>query len=201
MIVVAVLAAVMVIALALVLVLPRIRQISDYQTKIDAAKQEDQAAKTLLEQRTQVKKQAAATSAKILQLAVAVPEGPELPTLIIELQDTAYSSGVELRSVRPDENLQVTEGLNFVGIPVEMSLIGTWADTVDFLQQLGRLSRTVRVTNVAVEILEPDEELAGQTGVKFPPYYQVKSTVKVTAYAIPAASAPATPAPAPAPAP
>jgi type IV pilus assembly protein PilO len=196
-IVVAVGAGIIVVLLFLVLVLPQFGKMRDLGTQIAAADQEAQAASALLDQRREVKDAASVTDATLLQLNNAVPENPELPSLIIELQDVAYSSGVSLRGVTPGDPAQ-EDGQGFIAIPVDVETWGTWSDSVDFLQQLRRLARQVRVVDFESSLL--DETAADDANIDVPPYYQVKMTSKLEVYVIPTSSDTSSSVPAPAPA-
>lgn len=193
-------AAIIVVLLVVLLVLPQLRQLGTVREQIDAAIDDSDAATALLEQRRQVRNQAAVTDAKLIQLAVAVPENPDLPSLIIDLQDTAYDTGVVIMSVTPLEP-QFTAGAAYVGLPVTLEVWGTWSDTVDFLQRLQRTERELRTVSYAADVLPvPQEGEKSDAGLSYPPYYQVRTTVRLSAYVIPSSesspSAPVVPAPA-----
>lgn len=178
-----------VVALAALTIVPSYNQISSLNEQMDTAVNEYVAAKTLLEQRYAVKNQAAQTDARLIQLAIAVPENPDLPSLIIDLEDTAYDSGVVLRSVRPNEPLAPVGAVGFMGLPIDMEVWGSWADTIDFVDRLEKLPRQLRVNTFVSTVLNPPQEAERASyGLSFPPYYQVQSTIKVTAYVIPAGS-------------
>jgi Tfp pilus assembly protein PilO len=164
--------------------------------QISTAEQEAQAATALLEQRREVKDAASVTDATLIQLGNAVPANPELPSLIIELQDVAYSTGVSLRVVTPSDPTQ-EDGEDFITIPVAIEFWGTWADSVDYLQQLQRLSRQVRIAEFESTLL--DETSGAEAGIKFPPYYQVSTTANLEVYVIPDSSESSSSVPAPTP--
>lgn len=182
-----------VVVLAVVLVLPQVRRLSSVRMDIEDAIDRSEAAQSLLEQRRQVRNQASVTDAKLIQLAVAIPENPDLPSLIIDLQDTAYDTGVVIMSVAPAEP-EFTEGAAYVGLPVELEVWGTWADTVDFMQRLQKTDRELRTTKYTVEVLPPpNEELGSEAGLSYPPYYQVRTNINVRAYVIPSSETTAPP--------
>lgn len=194
-------AVLIVIVLIVVLVVPQFGKLGDLSAQIATAEQESDAARTLLDQRRQVKDNAAITDQTLIQLANAVPENPELPSLIIEIQDTAYASGVLVRSVTPNPPVQ-SSPTAAIQMPMELQVAGTWADTVDFLQQLQKLTRQVRIVDFTSEVMNLTD--ASSLELKTPPYYPVGTTIRLETYVIPAASAtgsstaaPAAPAPAP----
>jgi len=197
-IVLAVGAAVFVVALFAILVVPQFGKLADNRAQISDAETRAQAASSLLDQRRQTKDTASVTDATLTQLNNAIPENPELPSLIIELQDVAYASGLSLRAVIPGDPVAV-EGEEFVALPMDLETWGTWADSVDYLQELRKLSRQVRIVDFESNLL--DESSATDAGVKLPPYYQVKMTVRLESYVIPSEESSSTvPAPAPVPA-
>lgn len=191
-------AAVIVVALAVGLVLPQIGKLGEVRGQIQTAIDDSQAATTLLEQRRQVRSEAAVTDAKLLQLAVAVPENPDLPSLIIDLQDTAYDTGVVIMNVQAAEP-QFVKGESYIGLPVTLEIWGTWSDTVDYLQRLMRLERELRNLGFTAEVLPAPTDGENAAGLTFPPYYQVRTSVRLNAYVIPAndstGGAPAVPTP------
>lgn len=178
----AVVAGILIILLSVVLVVPQFRKMAENRAQIDEADRQSQAAKTLLDQRITVKNAASVTDATLTQLNNAIPENPELPSLIIELQDVAYSSGMSLRGVVPGAPIQ-NEGEQFITVPVDVETWGTWSDSVDFLQQLRRLSRQVRIVDFEASML--DENAASEANIELPPYYQVKMTSRLEVYVIP----------------
>ncbi len=186
------------IVLAGVLVVPAYQRISVFDADINAAAAEADAARLLLDQRRQVKGQAASTSARLVQLSVAMPETPEMPSLIIDLHDTAYDAGVVLKSVSPAQPV-VTEGQPFIALPLQIEIHGTWADTIEFMRLVGKLTRQVRINSFATDVLsQPSPEEIKNTGLSYPPYYQVRTMINATAYAIPASSLAESPTPEPA---
>jgi type IV pilus assembly protein PilO len=196
-IIVGAVAALAVVVLIAVLILPTIRSLGSLREQIESAEATSDSARLLLEQRQQVKAQAAATNAGLIELSVAVPENPDLPSLIVDLQDQAYESGVVLRSVTPAAPIEA-EGVPHVELPISLEVRGPWSDTVDFLQQLRRTPRQLRITKVTVGgLAEPSPEELPTTGLTYPPYYQLASTIELRAYVIPAGAAAPPPAAAP----
>jgi len=191
------------------LVYPTFGALADLRGQIDGELTKESQARTLLEQRRAIKDRAVMTDAAYLQLLQSVPESPELPSLIVELQDLAYESDVEVRSMTP---LTVVKpaGAAYVEIPMDVVVWGDWQSTVDYMQAMVKLSRYIRVTEVTAELLTKSErESAVQIGdkqVKDFEVYAPRTMIKLKAYVIEptagggdasgAVPAPATPAPA-----
>ncbi len=188
--------AVLVIVLVLVgafLVWPQLSKMNSLDAEIDNARADVDLKRNLLAQRQQMKDSAAETNAKLLQLGTMVPDQPELPSLIIELQDAAYASGVKLSSVTPGTPT-IPEGQQYTVIPLDLTVAGTWADSVDFLRRLNSMTRALRTAGFQAATLTDEEALSL-------PQYSVSTSVKIEAYTISTIATTTAPAPEAAPAP
>jgi type IV pilus assembly protein PilO len=176
-------------AIAALLVWPQYQKQQSLDDQIAAAETQLQTSKTLLAQRQQIKNRTAATDAQWLALATLVPENPDLPSLIIEIQDVAFASGVQINSITPGEPAGSADN-SYVVVPLQVGIAGTWADTVDFLKNLNKLNRGIREVNYTSTVAPP------ATGDPILPDYSVTTQTQLEAYTIPAsavrASAPAT---------
>jgi len=121
-----------------------------------------------------------------------VPDTPDLPSLIIELQDVAFATGVQLVAVQPAALVPLD---TYQAVPVSVEVLGTWADTVDYLQALPKLDRGVRLTAVNVTVVGTAGE-ATRRDAKLPPY-AVDTKINMEAYLIPTADAPTSVTPTP----
>ena len=131
-------------------------------------------ANALLSQRQAAKDAAAVTQAKLLRLANQIPDNPELPSLIIELQDTANEAGVEFMRMQPGNPVAKA---GYSAIQMDLNLTGRWADNVEFMRRLRDLDRQVRVVNVSIIAPTDEGELATGTGSPV-----LGSAVKLEAY-------------------
>jgi Tfp pilus assembly protein PilO len=184
---------VILIAIAVGLILPQIGTNSDLDKSIVTARGDVERAKGLLALRAQSKDRAAATDAKWLRLADLVPESPDLPSLIVELQDAAFASGVQMTAVTPSPP---TVGATYYTIPIQVTVIGTWPDSVDYLQRLMKLNRGLRVVQSS-SARTSNEAQKDLENVALPDY-ALLTTIKVEAYMIPSAASSTTTTPAPA---
>ena len=177
------------------LVYPSFKSLGRLDNEIAQARSEVSGAKSMLAQRQAIKNRSAATDLKWLTLANQVPDNPDLPALIIELQDTAFDSGVQLVEVTP--SLPVSEGAFFT-VPITVRILGTWADTIDYLQRVAKLGRGLRIVQFNSGVTTNE----GQSTVlnsELPDYFE-NSVLVLEAYMIPA-SPTTTPTAAPVPAP
>jgi Tfp pilus assembly protein PilO len=168
---------VVVVALAVgFLVVPQFSTLGKLDKEISEAEAEVTVQKSLLEQREAMKDKAAETNVKTLALGNLMPDRPDLPSLIIELQDTAFAAGVDLTAITPSEPTLSGTGDYFV-VPIVMTVKGTWADTADLLQKLPRLTRGVRTVDFAATVVDnADDDFAEQDP------YSVQTLVTIEVY-------------------
>jgi len=186
----------LVVVLALVvgfLVAPQLGKMAGLDGDIEAARKDVGVQLSLLNQREAMKDQAAQTDAKALKLGSLVPDRPDLPSLIIELQDIAFAAGVKLAAITPDDLTPSDTGAYTV-IPLDMAVQGTWTDTVDFLQRIPRLTRGIRIVEFNSIMLDTQDD-----NEDFPPYSQ-QTLIKLEAYSVPSTPTSGTTPPAPVPA-
>jgi Tfp pilus assembly protein PilO len=182
-------AAVLLAVLVLVLlVLPQFQQLRTYDDQIAAADQQISQAQTLLAQRQEIKARSAETEAKRIRLANQMPETPELPSLIIELQDTVNEAGLEFASLTPSEPTRTEAG--YSEITIAMLVKGTWQDTVDLLQRLPKLTRQVRIVGFNTAVQQADADDDDPTNV-------VETAMTIRVYTMPSDVTPAEVPPAP----
>lgn len=178
---------VVVVVAALILVLPQFGRMAELDQQIQDANNQIDQAQTLLKTRQQARESAAFTDAALLELLAAVPENPDLPSLIIELQDTAYASNAKLQRVEPQE---IVPADGFMILPLRLDITADWVDSVDFVQRLQRLSRQVRVLTINTVVAAPEADFENP----------VTTQIQIETYLIPTSQTPpagAAPAPAP----
>ena len=169
-----------VVALVATLVYPQFQRLGELSSQVVEASGKAQAAKLQLDLRRGFKDRAVETNAKWLRLMNQVPDNPDLPALIIELQDTAFKSGVQLISVTP---ATPSLGGAYSTVPVQMEILGTWSDTINYMQALMKLDRGTRLVNVTCKVSSNDERGGGGL-----PPFSVDTVVNLMTYMIPTAS-------------
>ena len=184
--------AVVLAAVVALLVWPQYQKQKSLDAQITTAEQQLSASRALLAQRQTIKNQAATTDAQWLRLASLVPENPDLPSLIIDLQDAAFASGVQIVAMNPGEPTESADK-SYVIIPLGLSIAGTWADTIDYLKRIQKLPRGLRESSFTA-VVTP----APPVGSTLPNYSEA-TAIKLEAYMIPASTS-TTPAAVPAPA-
>ncbi len=133
----------------MLLVVPQFRRVGNLNVEIRQTDDEIQMAESLLTRRQSAKQEAARTEAVILELDNQVPAAPELPSLIVTLQDLANSAGLDFAQLSPAAAPEAREG--FSAVSVVMNVTGTWPDVIDLLERLPKVVRVVRVVNLSVQ--------------------------------------------------
>ena len=176
-------------ALSALLVWPQYQKQKSLDAQIATAEQQLQTSKMLLAQRQEIKNRTALTDAQWLRLASLVPENPDLPSLIIELQDAAFASGVQIVGITPSDPAPSGE---YNTVPLKLNILGTWADTVDYMKRVTKLDRGLREANFLASVAAAD---LGNLAL---PNYSVATGILLHAYTYTpiATGATATPAPA-----
>jgi len=154
MIIVAALMAVVAAMVIAFVIVPQFAQISDLQRqKADAESRRVQAV-AVLESLRVAKGRAAVTEAELLKIGTQMPESPQLPSLIIELQDIANAAGIDVSSITPAEPVPVVGG-QYTEIALTTRLTAEWDDLLDYLKRLDHSTRLLRVT--ALSVAPPEE--------------------------------------------
>jgi Tfp pilus assembly protein PilO len=164
---------IVVVAIAVVVlgILPLFQEAALVSDDIMSAEMELSTAKTLLARRQEAKAQAVLTEADLMRIANQVPDSPQLPSLIVELQSVANDSGVTLVSISVGgvEVLEVgADGVvpMYNRLPITIEYTGAWTELIDFNRRISRLQRGVRVrsTNFAY-VPESEDTKAHVQGV------------------------------------
>jgi Tfp pilus assembly protein PilO len=146
------------ILMVLLLVLPKMGQVSQAQDQLDQAQSDQQtleSRKSALEDAKAAAPQARKTIAEVHNR---IPPTADEPGLILLLQNAAINAGIDLVSLSPGTPaLDTTSGLS--KIVVSVSATGTYFDVTDFMYQIETLPRAAIVTNLS---LAPGE--TSQTG-------------------------------------
>ena len=149
MIAVAVLIVGLAAAVVAFVILPQFAQLADLQQqKTDAEARSAQAA-MVLETLRGAKGRAAVTEAELLKIGTQMPDSPQLPALIMELQDIANTSGVKVSSLSPGQPT-IAAGGQYTEISMSEAVTAEWDDLLDYLKRVDRSTRLLRVTSVSI---------------------------------------------------
>lgn len=142
---------------------PRRDEISELERQVQTEKTtyEEDAAK--VERIDQERTAARQTSGELIKLNKLIPADAQVPSLIVELQQTANESGIDFMRIEPSDAFAGSDGNTIV--PFTMQFQGNFFDVNDFLYRVENYARLegndVNVTGrlvsvVTLEIAEPD---------------------------------------------
>lgn len=157
--------AVLGLAFVFLAIVPKFQTAADVNQRILTAETDLQSAQALLARRQAAKSQAAASEVELMDIANQMPDSPQLPGVVVELQELANSAGVTLGQISVGEITAPAPGDDGVAptdynlIEINATVIGDWGDAIDFYRRLEKLDRGVRVTTSSVtNEVEEDEE-------------------------------------------
>lgn len=147
-----------VVLIALVVVfaiLPQFAELERLGQQRAEAEGQVQQAKAILAQLEDAKIRSAATEAEMIKIGTQMPDSPQLPSLIIEMQNLANDAGVQMTSFAPSQPMPTTSG-QYTEISISTQLKTTWDDLLDYTRRLNRTTRLLRVTNVTINPASTD---------------------------------------------
>ena len=152
----------MAVAVVFLAIMPAFERGTLLKSQISQAQTDIQAEQAILARRQSAKAQSADNQVAMLKLANQVPESPELPTLIVDLQDSANAAGLDFMQLAPGE---ITPAVDVSGQPagysslgITMNIQGDWADQIELLRKIDKLSRGVRVRSVTYTYVPATED-------------------------------------------
>ena len=86
---------------------------------------------------------------QLLELSKRVPTQPQIPTLVVQVQEIADTSGVTQLVVEPGDATAPAGGGDYRIVPVTMQFNGNYDQMQDFLLRIRNLARLVTVTDVS----------------------------------------------------
>lgn len=198
---VAVLASVVILAACyFLLVGPRKGAIDKKQKEVEAVDQKIQAEKATYKELLNIKNRSAEYEAKLAYLQSIIPQEPELPSLIRNLQaaaDPGSGAGLPWLSFSPGEVGAGEGGATYSSYTFSMTVGGFYDEVVDLIYRMERFPRAVVINSVNITASTGflQRTFSPNIGV-----VQAELTAKTFTFAAPAgAAAPAAPATTPAP--
>ena len=174
MIIVASLVVVVAVLVVAFVIMPQFTQLADLQAQKSAAEARTSAATAVLNNLRAAKGRAAVTEAELLQVGTQMPDSPQLPSLIIELQDIANASGVKVTSIAPGQPV-LAGGGQYTEIALSTQVTAEWDDLLDYLKRLDHSTRLLRVSNLTVN---PPVASTATTGTAASTALSVSMTMK-----------------------
>jgi len=139
--------------------MPMFTTLADLDSQKAAAQQQLQSAQSLLSRLEEAKSRSAVTEAELLKIGTQMPDSPQLPSIIVELQDIANDAGVTVTSFAPGQPTAAAGG-KFTEISITTAVTAKWDDLLDYLRRIDDSTRLVRVSNVAISPASSTETTA-----------------------------------------
>lgn len=141
------------------LIVPQFSQISVLNSQQKEIELKIQTDKNTLAQLEELKNGAATTESKLLQIGTEMPDSPQLPTLIIEMQDIANKSGVTITTFTPAQPVADVGG-QYNRIAMSVQIVARWDDLLDYLRRINKMTRLLRITNITANPTQSAETTA-----------------------------------------
>jgi type IV pilus assembly protein PilO len=97
----------------------------------------------------EVRSKAPEIERQLLELSKRIPTQPQIPTLVVQVEEIADTSGVTQLSVDPEPPTAPAGGGDYQVVPVTMQFNGTYDEMQEFLLKTRNLARLVTVTDVS----------------------------------------------------
>jgi Tfp pilus assembly protein PilO len=127
-------------------IMPMFQKAADIDVQLLDADMQLQTANALVERRLSAKARAASNEVELMSIANQIPESPQLPSVIIELQDTANASGLDFVQITPGAPSVSVDNPAYSVMPLTLVLQGDWADVIEYTRKVQKLQRGVRTT-------------------------------------------------------
>ncbi|MCX8007473.1 MAG: type 4a pilus biogenesis protein PilO [Coriobacteriia bacterium] len=140
---------------------PQFERATRIDGEISQVESDIQAQRAIVARRLSAKAQAADAQVEMLRIANEVPEGPELPTVIVNLQDVANAAGLTFAQIAPGEPAPAVDAtgkqLGYTKIPITVTVQGKWDDHIEYLRRIAKLERGVRITDASYTYVAPTD--------------------------------------------
>jgi type IV pilus assembly protein PilO len=164
----------------------RVQERSDKEAQLANLQQE-------VAQLEAIRRNAPETERQLLELSKRVPTQPEIPTLVIQIEEIARASGVTQLSIQPGTPEPPPGGGDFFVVPITMSFEGTYEQLQDFLLRTRNLARLITVNGVTYQ--EAVEEGTTLAEIEQLLRVEIEAEVYFQPENVPAGAAPEAPAP------
>lgn len=191
------LVAVVAIAAIFLGILPLFQQAADLNAEIETEKANLASAQALVARRQSAKAQSAANEVELMRIANQVPDSPQLPSVIIEIQDLANAAGVELMQlqvgdVEPAPPLQDGTVPAYSRLQITVTFDGSWVEVIDFTRRVNKLDRGIRGVAASYAYNPPDVDNGIPAFVRGTAIIEVYMMAPAATTTVPATTVPTT---------
>ncbi len=139
---------------------PMTEEISDLETQATSLQREADRLEQIRENQAQVVARLEDLTAQLHVAREKLPEGAEIPSLLQRIHNQAQTAGLSINRFRRNEDISRTD---FIEIPVDMDLTGSFDEVTNFFFFVGRMTRIVNIRQINIRRtgsgLTPDGEL------------------------------------------
>jgi Tfp pilus assembly protein PilO len=133
------------------LVRPQLATLGELQAQKEQQMQQLNQYKLRYQQLEAIKQESGQMALRLLNIKRAMPSEPELPSLMIEMQQLAEDSGLYLNNINFG---QVADKGGYGEMTINMNVEGSFYSVLDWLQRLKSLSRKVVVDTLSFSVKE-----------------------------------------------
>lgn len=130
---------------------------------------------------------------QLLELSKRIPSQPEIPTLVVQVEEVAREAGVTQVSIEPGAPEPPPEGGDFARVPITMSFEGTYEQLQDFVGRILNLVRLVTINEINYEVAVDGEETVPEPGVERLLQVEIVAEVYLQAGGVPSGQEPVAP--------
>ncbi|MBU1169933.1 MAG: type 4a pilus biogenesis protein PilO [Proteobacteria bacterium] len=124
---------------------PTLDKIAQYRSEYESTEKKLNVAKRKAAQLVQLQNERKMKEAEFRKVMKALPEKKEIPSLLTSISQSGQDTGMEFQSFEPKK--EVNQG--FYGeIPVDISMLGDYHNTIMFIDKVTSLNRIVNIKNI-----------------------------------------------------
>jgi Tfp pilus assembly protein PilO len=134
----------------LVVLKPKLNQITDVRQKIEQERDQAQTLQNRLRQLQQAQRDEVTIRNRLSVFDRLLPQTPDLPSMIRQLQTAATASGMNLISMAPSPPSALTGAVGVQTVNVNLQVLGGFFRLQSFLTKLEDLPRVVEITSMSI---------------------------------------------------
>lgn len=128
---------------------PLIKEIKDYKAEYETTDQKLGVAKQKAAKLVKLQNERQMKEAEFRKVMKALPEKREIPSLLTSISQAGQDTGIEFDEFKPNNEVD----RDFYGeIPVNLSISGSYHNTIMFFDKVTSLSRIVNIKNVEMTL-------------------------------------------------
>jgi type IV pilus assembly protein PilO len=149
-------AVVLSVAVAVLVILPKQKQINELNATIDAQNNEIASSQAKAAKLDILKQENQRLVDRINELKQQLPEEKEISSLLKQVSDLGIAAGLEIKSWKPGQKTTHPSGIVYQ-IPVSVEVVGTYHNFGYFLSSLTRLNRIVNISDMKLTAAKQDK--------------------------------------------